>query len=372
MEAVGTLAGGIAHDFNNILSAILGYAELARQEVPEGSELESDLDQILRAGSRAKDLVRQILAFSRQTKTETAPVCLASLVKETLKMLRAALPSSIEIRTAIESDAYVLADPTQIHQVITNLATNAAHAMSENGGRLDLTLRNVELTKDESLSYPGLDAGKYVRLTVSDTGCGMTPEVRSRIFEPFYTTRPQGQGTGLGLSTALGIVQRFGGIITVYSEPNVGSTFHVLLPRMANEVEQVEEEEKKPLPRGYERILVVDDEAFQVDLASKILGGLGYRVTAVNSSEQALDLYRKRPDDFDLVITDMTMPGLTGDVLIERLREVRPNVAVMLCSGYSERISREKLKALGVRAFAMKPLMVRELAEKVREILDNL
>ncbi len=372
IEAVGTLAGGIAHDFNNILSAILGYAELARQEVPEGSELESDLDQILRAGSRAKDLVRQILAFSRQTKTETAPVCLASLVKETLKMLRAALPSSIEIRTAIESDAYVLADPTQIHQVITNLATNAAHAMSENGGRLDLTLRNVELTKDESLSYPGLDAGKYVRLTVSDTGCGMTPEVRSRIFEPFYTTRPQGQGTGLGLSTALGIVQRFGGIITVYSEPNVGSTFHVLLPRMANEVEQVEEEEKKPLPRGYERILVVDDEAFQVDLASKILGGLGYRVTAVNSSEQALDLYRKRPDDFDLVITDMTMPGLTGDVLIERLREVRPNVAVMLCSGYSERISREKLKALGVRAFAMKPLMVRELAEKVREILDNL
>jgi CheY-like chemotaxis protein len=176
----------------------------------------------------------------------------------------------------------------------------------------------------------------------------------------------------MGLSTALGIVQRFGGIITVYSEPNVGSTFHVLLPRMANKVEQVEEEEKKPLPRGYERILVVDDEAFQVDLASKILGGLGYRVTAVNSSEQALDLYRKRPGDFDLVITDMTMPGLTGDVLIERLREVRPNVAVMLCSGYSERISREKLKTLGVRAFAMKPLMVRELAEKVREILDNL
>ncbi len=372
IEAVGTLAGGIAHDFNNILSAILGYAELARQETPEGSEVENDLDQILRAGTRAKDLVRQILAFSRQTKTETAPVCLASLVKETMKLLRAALPTSIDIQMVLESEAYVLADPTQIHQVITNLATNASLAMRENGGRLDLTLRDVELTREESLSYPGLESGKYVRLTVSDTGCGMTPEVRNRIFEPFYTTRPQGQGTGLGLSTALGIVQRFGGLITVYSEPNVGSTFQVLLPRMLQGVEQVEEVEKKPLPRGIERILVVDDEAFQIDLASKILGGLGYHVTAVNSSEQALKLYRERPDSYDLIITDMTMPGMTGDILIERLREIRPNVAVMLCSGYSERISRDKIKALGVRAFAMKPLMVRELAEKVRETLDNL
>jgi PAS domain S-box-containing protein len=372
IEAIGTLAGGIAHDFNNILSAILGYAELARQEVPEGSEIEGDLEQILQAGTRAKDLVRQILTFSRQTKSETAPVNLASLVKETMKMLRATLPSTIEIQTAIESDSYVQADPTQIHQVITNLATNASLAMRENGGRLDLTLRDIELTKDESLSYPGLDAGKYIRLSVSDTGCGMTPEVRSRIFEPFYTTRPRGEGTGLGLSTALAIVQRFGGIITVYSEPNVGSTFHVLLPRMLREIEQVEEREKKPLPRGMERILVVDDEVFQVDLATKILGGLGYHVTAVNSSEKALELYRKNPRAFDLVITDMTMPGMTGDVLIARLREIRPDVAVMLCSGYSERISRDKIKALGVRAFAMKPLLVRELAEKVRETLDNL
>jgi PAS domain S-box-containing protein len=372
IEAIGTLAGGIAHDFNNILSAILGYAELARQEVDEGSELDGDLDQILKAGARAKDLVRQILAFSRQTKTETAPVNLAALVKETLKMLRAALPTSIEIETIVESDAYVLADPTQIHQVITNLGTNAALAMRENGGQIHVTLKDMELTKEESLSYPGVDAGKYVRLTVSDTGCGMTPEVRSHIFEPFFTTRPRGQGTGLGLSTALGIVQRFGGSMTVYSEPNMGTTFHVLLPRMLQGVDQVEEVEKKPLPHGFERILVVDDEAFQIDLASKILGGLGYRVTAVNSSEQALKLYRERPDNYDLIITDMTMPGMTGDVLIGRLREIRPNVAVMLCSGYSERISRDKIKALGVRAFAMKPLMVRELAEKVRETLDNL
>ncbi|HPS01158.1 MAG TPA: ABC transporter substrate binding protein [Candidatus Sumerlaeota bacterium] len=372
IEAIGTLAGGIAHDFNNILSAILGYAELARQEVPEGSEIEGDLEQILQAGTRAKDLVRQILAFSRQTKSETAPVNLAALVKETMKMLRATLPSTIEIQTAIESDSYVLADPSQIHQVITNLATNASLAMRESGGRLDLTLRDIELTRDESLSYPGLDAGKYIRLSVSDTGCGMTPEVRSRIFEPFYTTRPRGEGTGLGLSTALAIVQRFGGIITVYSEPNVGSTFQVLLPRMLREIERVEEQEKKPLPRGMERILVVDDEAFQVDLATKILGGLGYHVTAVDSSEQALELYRKNPRAFDLVITDMTMPGMTGDVLIARLRGIRPDVAVMLCSGYSERLSRDKIKALGVRAFAMKPLLVRELAEKVRETLDNL
>jgi PAS domain S-box-containing protein len=372
LEAIGTLAGGIAHDFNNILSAIMGYAQLAQLETPQGSGLANDLDQILTASNRARDLVRQILTFSRQTKNETAPVCLATIVKETQKMLRATLPTTIEIRTLLESDAYILADPTQIHQVLMNLATNAALAMRAEGGTLEVQLKNRILTPDEIPSYPGIQPGKFVQLSVGDTGCGMSPEVQRRIFEPFFTTRSPGEGTGLGLSMVHGIVHDLGGTIIVYSEKGMGSVFRILLPVYQEQVEDAgTEAQEEELPRGNERILVVDDETFQTDLASRILSGLGYRVTTVNNSPEALDLFQKDPDAFDLVISDVTMPKMTGDALIARLRSVRSDIPVMLCTGYSERVSQEKIEEWGIQAFAIKPISRREMAEKVREALSR-
>jgi PAS domain S-box-containing protein len=370
LEAIGTLAGGIAHDFNNILSAILGYAQLAQLEAPRGSELLSDLDQIVVAGNRARDLVRQILTFSRQTLSEAIPLSLISIVKETLKMIRASLPTTIEIRTRLESDAFILADPTLIHQVLMNLVTNAALAMRADGGTLDIELKNRVLSLDEIASYPGVQPGKFVQLSVGDTGCGMSPDVQRRIFEPFFTTRSPGEGTGLGLSMVHGIVHNLGGAILVYSEEGKGSVFRVLLPvYQESAVESEPEPGDDDLPRGTERILVVDDETFQTDLASRILGGLGYRVTTVNSSLEALSLFQQDPTAFDLVISDMTMPRMTGDVLVSRLREARANIPVLLCTGYSERVTNEKMEKWGIQAFAVKPLSRREMAEKVREAL---
>jgi len=372
LEAIGTLAGGIAHDFNNILSAILGYAQLAQLEVPRGSELENDLEQIVIAGNRARDLVRQILTFSRQTQSEPIPLSLISIVKETLKMIRASLPTTIEIRAQLESDAFILADPTQIHQVLMNLVTNAALSMRSDGGTLDIQLKNRILSPDEIASYPGVQPGKFVQLSVGDTGCGMSPEVQRRIFEPFFTTRSPGEGTGLGLSMVHGIVHDLGGTILVYSEEGAGSVFRILLPVFQNQTGEVELElGEDDLPRGTERILVVDDETFQTDLASRILGGLGYRVTAVNSSQEALDLFLKDPSAFDLVISDMTMPRMTGDVLISRLRNARADIPVLLCTGYSERATNERMEEWGIQAFAIKPLSRREMAEKVREALKR-
>ncbi|MBE9506177.1 MAG: PAS domain S-box protein, partial [Chloroflexi bacterium] len=303
MEAVGTLAGGIAHDFNNLLVPILGFAELALARMPEGSKAREDVTQVLKAGERAKDLAAQILAFSRQEEGERKPVQLAPIVKEALKLLVAALPSTIEIRQNIGPDTRAVnADPTQIHQILMNLCTNAERAMPD-GGVLEVSLENVELDEERAATIEGLRAGSYVRLTVSDTGCGMDEETLKRVFDPFFTTRGPGEGTGMGLSVVHGVVESHEGAITVDSELHRGTTFDVYLLAVESIAEGAPET-KERVHGGSESILFVDDEAPIVEMGSETLTRLGYRVTTRTSSVEALELFRFKPGAFDLVITD--------------------------------------------------------------------
>jgi len=371
MEAIGTLAGGIAHDFNNILAAIIGYTELADLQVAEDTKLKENLGEVLKAGRRARELVKQILAFSRQSEQERMPIQMRSIVKETIKLLRASLPTTIEIRQNIESDiATVEADPTQMQQVMMNFCTNALHAMSEEGGILEINLSETELDSYTASQYPDLGTGKYIRLTVSDTGHGIDKDVMERIFEPYFTTKEKGRGTGLGLSVVHGIVKSHGGAITVYSEPGKGSTFHVYIPAIQREVVE-EKDEIEPLPTGHERILFIDDEPGLVEIGKQMLEYLGYEVTTRTSSIEALELFRTKPDQFDLVITDMTMPQMMGDRLAQELMQIRPDIPIILCTGFSKRITEEKAKGIGIKAFAMKPLVMRDLANTVREVLEG-
>jgi PAS domain S-box-containing protein len=369
-EAIGTLAGGIAHDFNNILSAIIGYSELARMKVPEESEMMVDLDQVLQAGNRARALVLQILTVSRRHKQEQQPLQLRYIVKEALSLIRATLPTTIEIREDLANDAGIVnADPNQIHQVIMNLCTNAGHAMDKNGGVLTVALGNVEMDELSS-PYVDMEPGSYLRMTVSDTGCGITPEMIEQIFDPYFTTRDVGEGTGLGLSVSHGIVKGHGGAIRVYSEPGKGSTFNVYLP-VIQEAEKKVEAPVGPLPTGNERVLFIDDEQTIADMGRQMLERLGYEVVAMTSSIKALELFRAEPGGFDLVITDMTMPHMTGDKLAKELMKIRHDIPVILCTGHSRHASKEKAKELGIRTFFMKPILMRALAETVREALDG-
>jgi len=391
MEAIGTLAGGIAHDFNNILAAIIGFAELAKMRAPEDSEFLPNMDQILKSGNRAKSLIQQILAFSRKQDLEQKPLQLKYIVKESLKLLRSTLPSDIEIQEDIAKDTGVVnADPTQMQQVIMNLCTNAGHAMQEEGGVLEVGLQNISIGdwgfrpaiparhREPSGEAGGrnpkseidLDPGLYLRLTVSDTGYGITSDVIDRIFEPYYTTKEKGVGTGLGLSVANGIIDSHGGAIMVYSEPGKGSIFHVYLPLIQEEAIKPEIDEQAPVLTGNERILFIDDEPNIVEIGKQMLEHLGYEVTTRTSSLEALELFRNNPDEFDLVITNMIMPKMTGDKLAQELIKIRPDIPVIICTGYSERISEEKARDLGIRKFVMKPLMMRDLANNVRKVLD--
>ena len=371
MEAIGTLAGGIAHDFNNILGGIIGYAELAKMKAPEGSNVIAYLDKMIKSSDRAADLIKQILTLSRRHKQEQRPVQVKHIFKEALSLLRATLPTTIEIRTDLAKDVGIVnADPTQMHQVIMNLTTNAGHAMREDGGVLEVTLANVELDDLSAEKHLDLAAGSYLRLTVSDTGHGMTSEIRELIFDPYFTTKDTGEGTGLGLSVAHGIVKTHGGTITVYSEPGKGTTFHVYLPRILEEEREVKESEE-PLPTGTERILFIDDEEVLLEIGSQILEQLGYEVVTKKSSVRALELFRAEPDRFDLVITDMTMPHMTGDKLALELMTIRPHIPIILCTGHSRLVSEEKAKDIGIGAFVMKPLVMRNLAETVRKVLDE-
>ena len=371
MEAIGTLAGGIAHDFNNILSAVIGYTQIALDDVPKGTLLQSNLKEVLKAGRRARDVVKQILAFSRQTEQERKPLEISLIVKEALKLLRASLPATIEIRQNIGTDlATVLADATQIHQVLMNLCTNAAHAMGERGGILEVNLANVELGSDFTSRYPDIDPGPYLRLTVSDTGHGMHPSIMERIFNPFFTTKERGEGTGMGLAVVHGIVKGYGGTITVFSEPGEGSTFHIYLPLIDREVEP-EARIGEPIPTGNEHILFIDDERAIVDVGKQILERLGYDVVTITSSTAALELFRAQSDKFDLVITDMTMPNMTGEELARELMNIRPDIPIILCSGYSKKITEVKTKDIGIRAFVVKPILKREIAETIRRVLDE-
>jgi two-component system cell cycle sensor histidine kinase/response regulator CckA len=372
MEAIGTLAGGIAHDFNNILSAIMGYTELVREDVPEGTKAHANLQEVLNAGIRAKDLVGQIRAFSRQREHEQKPVRISGIIKEALGLLRPSLPTTIEIRQNIQTESdTVLADPSQIHQVLMNLCTNAAHAMCEKGGILELTLEEVDFDTHDVASYPGLTPGAYVRLSVSDTGHGMNRRVMKRIFDPYFTTKEKGVGTGLGLAVVDGIVKTHGGAINVYSELEKGTTFHIYLPRTEHPRGVVEAEEIKPFPTGHEHILFVDDEKLLVDIGFQMLERLGYQVTARTSSTEALEAFRAQPEKFDLVITDRTMPNMTGETLAKELTQIRPDIPVILCTGYSEMPSESKLGASAIRDVVRKPIVVREMANTIRRVLEK-
>jgi len=371
MEAIGTLAGGIAHDFNNILASIVGYAELSLDDAEKGSTLAANLREILRAGGRAADLVRHILTFSRQSDEKRKPIQITPLVKEVLQLLRSSIPTTIDIRRNVESDLdNVLADPVQIHQIVMNLCTNAAHAMREDGGILEVNLKQVRIDSDSIPEHPDITPGQYLRLTVSDTGLGMALETVERMFEPYFTTKQKGEGTGMGLSLVHGIVKSCDGTIKVYSEPGNGTTFNVYLPAIEGRA-RAQEESQEPFPTGTERILFVDDEPTLADLGRKRLMRLGYEVTTRTSSTEALELFKAKPQAFDLAITDMTMPHMAGDELVREMKKVRPDIPVILCTGFSTQISEEKAKGIGIRAFAMKPIVTQELAEMVRQVLDG-
>ncbi len=370
MESIGTLAGGIAHDFNNILSAVIGYTELSLIDIPKGSALQNNLQQVLKAGGRAKDLVRQILTFSRQRENELVPVKVSLIVNEALKLLRASLPTTIKMRHHIKSYLAVLTDPTNIHQVLMNLCTNASFAMQEEGGVLEVSLSDVDLDADFAKQHPDVKPGKFIRLIVSDTGYGMSPEVSERIFDPFFTTKKMGQGTGMGLSVVHGIVKSHGGTIIVESSPGKGSAFSVFLPAIESEVtDQVDQAQL--VITGNERILFVDDEDFQADIGKRMLERLGYRVTAKTNSVEALDLFRQTPDEFDLVITDMTMPNMTGDVLARRLISIRPDIPIIVCTGYSARINPDIIKEIGIKEMAMKPVVMKDIAQMIHRVLSR-
>ncbi|HEY3276431.1 MAG TPA: PAS domain S-box protein [Syntrophorhabdaceae bacterium] len=368
MEAIGTLAGGIAHDFNNILAGIIGFTEMALDDLPPEVPSRRHLGLVLKSGLRGRDLVRQILAFSRKTGYERSPVSVSSIVNETIKLLRASLPAAVQITVdnASTSDI-VFANPTEIQQIVMNLCTNAAHAMRERGGRLRITLADFEVEPDSSLGST-LAAGAYVLLAVKDTGTGIDAKVVKKIFEPFFTTKKPGQGTGMGLAVVYGIVKSLGGDISVKSSRKTGTLFHVLLPKVergTSSGHQVEE-----IPRGSERILFVDDENTLAKLGKAALEKLGYRVTAMTDSIKALKIFSKNPSRFDLVITDQTMPDMQGLNLAEELLRIRPNIPIILCTGHSDAVSPEIAKKAGISGFLMKPIAKREMAEAIRRVLD--
>ncbi len=369
MEAIGTLAGGIAHDFNNILGAIWGYAELAAMDTPDDLPVKTSLQQVLTACGRARDLVQQILAFSRQAEQEERPIKLGPIIEESLKLLRASIPATIQIGQSIDKDSgTVVIDPSQAHQVLMNLCTNAAHAMRETGGVLEVGLTNMDIDTQRAAQSRDLEPGPYVRLTVSDTGHGIEPNLIGRIFDPYFTTKEKGVGTGLGLSVVHGIVKGHGGTVSVSSTPGKGATFHVYLPRLKAQAAR-EARPAEPLPTGNERILLVDDEQTLVQIGQQMLERLGYTVVSRTSPIEASKAFRANPDGFDLVITDQTMPNMTGDKLAKQLMDIKPEIPIILCSGFSELTDEKRARAMGIRAYVMKPLVMSDLAQTIRKVL---
>jgi len=370
MEAIGTLAGGVAHDFNNMLGIILGNTELAMDDVPEWNPARFNLEEIKTASLRAKDVVRQLLSFARKTEQERKPVKINSIVTGALKLLRSSIPTSIEIRGNIPRDPEtILADPTQINQIMINLCTNAAHAMEEDGGVLEISLDSTTVDESTAQSYE-LSPGRSVKLTVSDTGHGIDPEIKDRIFDPYFTTREVGKGSGMGLAVVHGIVMNHDGAITVDSEVGKGTTFNVFLPIVEREpVSEITID--KDLPTGKERILFVDDEESIVKMGSQRLERLGYTVEVTTSPLEALDLFRSKPHKFDLVITDLTMPKMTGDKLVKEILNIRPDMPIIICTGFSEKMNGEKATAIGAAGYLEKPHEKLSLAQMVRKVLDG-
>lgn len=376
MEAIGTLAGGIAHDFNNILGVIGGYLDLTVTELEEGTAVRKNIDRVIASTNRAKDLVKQILTFSRRDSRDIRPLRISLIVKEALKLLRSTLPATIEIRQDIKAETgIVLAEPTQIHQVMMNLCTNAAHAMRESGGVLEVKLAEVELDEDSAAGYNDAAPGRYLRLTVSDTGHGIVPDIIKRIFDPYFTTKNPGEGTGMGLAVIHGIVKSLDGEITVSSEPGSGTTFHVILPasRDAEETYDVEGlKEESDVPRGKnERILLVDDEYLLVNVGQRLLEMIGYRVATATNGFEALAAFQEEPGEFDIVITDFTMPRMTGVQLSKKLLDIRPDIPIILCTGFSESVTADQAIKLGIRKLLFKPIDRDTMAHAIRDVLSG-
>lgn len=370
MESIGTLAGGIAHDFNNILASILGYTELSLHSIEPDSPLKKYLDMVYAAGIRARDLVRQILVFARKGDEELHPLRVDTLTKEVLKLIRSSVPSTIDIKSNIASESKVMGNATQIHQILMNLLTNAYQAMEEDGGTLDLTLGDMRVEGRDAV-LRNLPPGDYVRITVSDTGPGIPPEIRDKIFEPYFTTKKTGSGTGMGLALTHGIVKSHGGTIHVTSEEGRGSVFTVLLPAEDRGDEGEMSLLPQPIKTGTERILFVDDETSITSMVGDLLPKLGYRATITNSSIEALKVFSADPDSFDLVISDVTMPGMTGEILAARLLEIRPDIPIILCTGFSSKLLHKTPEELGIRALLNKPVGNADLAAAIRKVLDD-
>ena len=371
MEAIGTLAGGIAHDFNNILGAILGYTEIARDILPQESFAVQNLNKVLEASHRAATLVKQILAFSRQSQIERIPLEPAHIVKEALRLLRPSLPSTIAIKQQIDTTiAPIFADPVQVHQVMMNLCTNAYQAMEQTGGTLEIALTKCKLGQDDLQQHPSVLPGNFVVLSVSDTGTGIEPDIWGRIFDPYFTTKGIGKGTGMGLSIVHGIVTSYGGFITSGNNLGGGTVFKVYFPAVDEEppLQAIPEE---ITPSGIEHILLVDDEEVLTELGKTILERLGYKVTVRTSSLEALATFQKQPNGFDAVITDQTMPSMTGMELAKQMLQIRPDIPIILCTGHSTLINEEAAKEQGIKEFAMKPLSKKMIAAALRRALDQ-
>ncbi|WP_089935438.1 ATP-binding protein [Candidatus Entotheonella palauensis] len=371
MEALGSLAGGVTHEFNNILTSIFGYAEMARLELPPDSSQAMHLDQVLIAAARAKELVRKILAFSRQQATPREPTSMHQVVHETLGLLRATFPATVDLQVHVPDDAgSVMADRVQLQEVVMNLCTNAEYAMRQSGGQLWVSLAATEVDHEFAAAHPPLEAGPYVCLTVKDTGPGITPDIMERIYDPFFTTKSAGEGTGMGLAIVHGIVTDHGGAISVFSSPGEGSTFQVYLPQVRTP-EALNPPLETSIPYGEGRILVVDDEPIQTELLKLQLNYLGYDVQSATHSHEALLQFQANPGNFDLVITDQTMPEITGEQLIQAVRKIRPELPVILLTGFSHLIDKDKARALGINAFLMKPITIEALATTVHQVLEH-
>lgn len=369
MKAIGTLAGGIAHDFNNILAGIIGYTEMVMDDNDRTSLEYHRLELVLKGAHRGRDLIKQILTFSRQAEHDQKPVMLSDIVEEGLRLLRPLLPSTTQIRSNVLTGGdTVLADPAQMHQVLMNLCTNGVQAMGKKGGVLEISVTRDHFTNDNNTPFSGIKPGDYVTLKVHDTGCGMKPEVIEQIFDPFFTTKAHGEGTGLGLSVVHGIVKSHGGSIRVESEPGKGSLFSIYLPRIERKETAVDEE--LPARGGNECILFIDDENLLVELYNERLAQLGYDVVVTTSSLEALEIFKGEPGRFHLVITDYTMPDMTGIDLTKRLLQIRSDIPIILCTGYNDNISPHKAKNAGVTEFLLKPQSKRELDLAIRRVLD--
>ena len=369
--ALGQMASGVAHDFNNILGAIMGYSEMTMIDMPQNHVARHNLSQILKASHRAKDVVQQILAYTRKHELERKVIDLKEITNEALKFIRASIPSTIEIRPLIPKEPCIItADATMIHQIIMNLCTNAHHAMLDQGGILSLSLECLDLRTISERVDDDLKPGRYIKLSVADTGIGMPPEIIDRIFDPYFTTKEIGVGTGLGLSVVQGIVKSHNGAIKVDSKSGNGTTFDIFLPSVGIE-QAIEVEDHQYIPHGNERILFVDDEELLVELGKQMLKHLGYSVVTMTDPQEALKLFEKEKDAIDLIITDLTMPNMTGDILVKKILKIKPNLPIIMCTGFSESIDQKRAVELGIRSLLEKPIQLSDMANTIRKFLDE-